>query len=321
MFHPVFLRTVTLSLASLVGTAGFVAGQDQTTDKQAEANEEERASEEAAQASEEDAERALADAEKRLDDAEAKFRELVCARAADDSHRGQDSAVEIAIRHRFVDARFDDVIRAAMKDASKPEHWDSAQLNRAIRLVNVCTLTSDEVTELALHCYLLCDSRERSLKSSLKQLLSRHPNETSRLLLKKMSNKEYSPLLISLTEIVGNSSSEVLPLLLEAAEATDPEVAELAMREVPDLIESLRAAAQAKRQQAQFRKLGRADIDEKLMKYAERVVARYDKNGDSLLTANEYEKMLMSPAPADSDNNGVITITEYASWMQQRSKR
>jgi len=31
--------------------------------------------------------------------------------------------------------------------------------------------------------------------------------------------------------------------------------------------------------------------------------------------------MLMSPAAADGDRNGKITVQEYASWMQSRQKR
>ena len=60
--------------------------------------------------------------------------------------------------------------------------------------------------------------------------------------------------------------------------------------------------------------------DEKLIKYAERIIARYDKNKDEALTASEWSTMLMSPAAADGNRDGRVTIVEYASWMQSRSK-
>lgn len=65
------------------------------------------------------------------------------------------------------------------------------------------------------------------------------------------------------------------------------------------------------------------ELDSKNVKYAERIIGRYDKNDDKVLTASEWEKMLMNPAPADEAGNrdGRITVTEYAQWLQSRSKR
>ncbi|GAA5504594.1 EF-hand domain-containing protein [Novipirellula caenicola] len=63
-----------------------------------------------------------------------------------------------------------------------------------------------------------------------------------------------------------------------------------------------------------------AKPDEKLIKYAERIISRYDKNKDQALTASEWSTMLMSPAAADGNRDGRVTVIEYASWMQSRSK-
>ncbi|QDV86257.1 EF-hand domain-containing protein [Planctomycetes bacterium TBK1r] len=61
--------------------------------------------------------------------------------------------------------------------------------------------------------------------------------------------------------------------------------------------------------------------DDKMVSYAERIIGRYDANGDKKLVASEWKKMLMSPADADANRDGTITVTEYAWWMQSRSKR
>ncbi|MDA7905036.1 EF-hand domain-containing protein [Rhodopirellula sp.] len=61
--------------------------------------------------------------------------------------------------------------------------------------------------------------------------------------------------------------------------------------------------------------------DDKYVKLGQRIIDRYDKNKDGQLTASEWGKMLMSPAAADGDRNGKITVQEYASWMQSRQKR
>ncbi len=61
--------------------------------------------------------------------------------------------------------------------------------------------------------------------------------------------------------------------------------------------------------------------DDKTIKYAEKIIARYDTNKDGAITAAEWKTMLMDPSPADANRDGRITILEYANYMQQRSKR
>jgi len=62
-------------------------------------------------------------------------------------------------------------------------------------------------------------------------------------------------------------------------------------------------------------------IDEKYIKVGQRIIERYDKNGDNALTASEWEKMLMSPADADGNRDGRITVEEYGAWMMSREKK
>lgn len=62
-------------------------------------------------------------------------------------------------------------------------------------------------------------------------------------------------------------------------------------------------------------------VDEKYIKVGQRIIDRYDKNGDKSLTASEWEKMLMSPADADANRDGRITVEEYGLWMMSREKK
>ena len=62
-------------------------------------------------------------------------------------------------------------------------------------------------------------------------------------------------------------------------------------------------------------------VDPKMVTYAKRIIARYDKNKDQELTSSEWQLMLMSPASADSNRDGRVSVFEYAHWMQSRSKR
>jgi hypothetical protein len=61
--------------------------------------------------------------------------------------------------------------------------------------------------------------------------------------------------------------------------------------------------------------------DEKMIKYAETIIKRYDQNGDGALTASEWESMLMNPAPADLDRDGRVTVTEYATYLATQRQR
>jgi hypothetical protein len=58
-----------------------------------------------------------------------------------------------------------------------------------------------------------------------------------------------------------------------------------------------------------------------MVKAAEKVMKRTDKNGDSILTPDEWKDMLIDPSAADFDKDGRITLTEYAQWLQARSSR
>lgn len=62
-------------------------------------------------------------------------------------------------------------------------------------------------------------------------------------------------------------------------------------------------------------------IDDKYIKVGQRIIERYDKNNDKMLTPSEWEKMLMSPADADANRDGRITIEEYAQWMMSRERK
>ncbi|TWU48129.1 EF-hand domain-containing protein [Rubripirellula reticaptiva] len=63
------------------------------------------------------------------------------------------------------------------------------------------------------------------------------------------------------------------------------------------------------------------NADPKYVKVVQRIVQRYDSNNDGTLTASEWEKMLMSPAAADANRDGRISVEEYALWMQSNQKK
>ena len=54
---------------------------------------------------------------------------------------------------------------------------------------------------------------------------------------------------------------------------------------------------------------------------ATRMFRRYDTNGDGFLTADEIEKMLIKPMPADVNADGQVTVQEYTDWLDARSNK
>ncbi|MEM6777352.1 MAG: EF-hand domain-containing protein [Planctomycetota bacterium] len=60
---------------------------------------------------------------------------------------------------------------------------------------------------------------------------------------------------------------------------------------------------------------------DRMITYAERILGRYDTNGDGAVTASEWEAMPLSPAGADYDGDGRVTVREWAISMELRRKR
>ncbi|MEM9586879.1 MAG: protein kinase [Planctomycetota bacterium] len=59
----------------------------------------------------------------------------------------------------------------------------------------------------------------------------------------------------------------------------------------------------------------------KSLTYAKRIFDRQDANKDGVLTPSEWSNMLVSPASADVNQDGKVTVDEYATYMDQRSRR
>jgi hypothetical protein len=53
----------------------------------------------------------------------------------------------------------------------------------------------------------------------------------------------------------------------------------------------------------------------KVYRYAEALVRQYDRNGDGVLDAQEWQAMRGNPALADTDGDGAITVDEMVQWI------
>ena len=53
----------------------------------------------------------------------------------------------------------------------------------------------------------------------------------------------------------------------------------------------------------------------KVYRYAEALVRQYDRNGDGVLDAQEWQAMRGNPALADTNGDGAITVDEMVQWI------
>jgi hypothetical protein len=53
----------------------------------------------------------------------------------------------------------------------------------------------------------------------------------------------------------------------------------------------------------------------KVYRYAQRLIQRYDHNGDGKLQADEWRKMHGDPARADANSDGVVSVEELVQWI------
>lgn len=272
-----------------------------------------------------------------MSDTEARFRNLVCTRAADFEDPSQATAIAMVARGGYRDQRFDEPIRAAMGNLSNEKDWDIVKVQLANQLLPFSTLSNQEQVDLALSCYVCCDERLQALnqikrdrqqviqrdqlqllREMLRKRLQGMPDATTETLSEQLEENPQSLALLSLVELQGLSGEQLLPHVIEAAASKDAEVASQAMVAAGNLIDQIKVQQQSELALAQESAAG---IDEKMLKYSKRIIARYDKNNDGSLVRSEWQSMLLSPEMADQNGDGLLTAVEYAVWMQARNKR
>ncbi|MCO8124109.1 hypothetical protein NHH03_20360 [Stieleria sp. TO1_6] len=256
-----------------------------------------------------------------LSEVQEEFREFVCSRAADFSDPNQISLIRLVTQRKFVDERFNQPVRQVIETAAKPDQWDIDRISRALELLPATTLKPADQVEILFRCYLRCSGKQDArLARELSHHLGRFPNQTSELVKQRMSEGDFQPKLLALLSIVGESSEDMLPLLMQFAKSQPAETATQALFEIDRLIRRVSDYKRRNGTMEEKRRLAAEDRDDKLIHYAERIFQRYDGNRDGKLDESEYSAMLMSPVAADANRDGIITVTEYAAWMATRQR-
>jgi len=103
----------------------------------------------------------------------------------------------------------------------------------------------------------------------------------------------------------------VLPSSVRAAPETAPQAATPSNNEAPTPREPDQGADPSLDRNAPR---PMAAVSTKLLRYAERIIQHYDKNGDGKLEAIEWQAMHGQPELADADHDGRITAREFAQY-------
>lgn len=59
----------------------------------------------------------------------------------------------------------------------------------------------------------------------------------------------------------------------------------------------------------------------KVLRYTQRVVRKYDRDGDGRLQSAEFQAMPGQPSQADADRDGVITVEEFARYVAEYAQK
>ncbi len=259
-----------------------------------------------------------------IDDAVlAEFRELVCDAAIDDQSPIHDQAVGIVVNRNYNDPRFDDFVRQPFGGQSK-----ESSFNTAMNLMTVSSLPNGEKVQLLLDSlatwneeYELQDelsfigwSAQKPEVTRLNQSLVSMKKELARELEKRLAVDEPPTILVAAAELSEDESLPLVPLLLAVAKKGSPQRKRAAVTALDHSILLLH-------QHAQAAIAGPSMFNAKTIAYATKIIARYDTDADQAITAAEWSKMLVDPSPADTNQDGKVTVSEYASWMEKRSSR
>ncbi|MEL6105052.1 MAG: hypothetical protein AAFU85_03415 [Planctomycetota bacterium] len=272
-----------------------------------------------------------------LEQAEKELIEIFSEVAVDFKSKKQTAAV-ITLSSYFGtrDAKFNEPTLKVMSDFSSGDS-NSRLIERALSLMSLTTLTDEQKVAAMLDCFVHAkkefkglsrrDTEYAALSSAIRRLtesLRKFSDECKKQSFVRIKQSDqYSLDLLPFLKTVNEQSPEVLAIVMKTARSEDVERAEVAMMFAAQLVRDMKRARAVQLAVAK----APADGDTKLppsnryLQYAKRIIARADKNKDGVLSGVEFDGMLMSPAPSDTNGDGIVTVQEYAVWMEKRSKK
>lgn len=287
-----------------------------------------------------------------LEQARQQHLELAIAIAADFDSPAQQQAAQVVAQQEVVDARFDAPVRAAFEHRKGSGPFADQPVVAAIRMLKHTTIAPKDQVTLLLDLLIARSLDETSQEGRLLRQGRLQRNvpgiahaTTSRLYLlsealveelsARLSQDQPPVVLYVAAGFTGEHGIALVPQLLAAADESEDRFVKAA---VFQSVERIFAAEREQRLRAQTDAAAnsaakRPSVDElnalaeqtnlsgQTIEYTVRIVQRNDRNGDGVLTSNEWSTMLLDPSPADTNQDGQITVEEYAAWVHSRARR
>ncbi|MEL6105053.1 MAG: hypothetical protein AAFU85_03420 [Planctomycetota bacterium] len=270
-----------------------------------------------------------------LDEMKTEVIEIYSKRAIDFESENQVDAIGRLQSFEVTSEQFNQPTLKAMATFASGANPDSRIVSRALTLMKLSTLTAEQRVEAMLDCLVELEKRIQRLsrttqgyrqlvstKNGLSDQLGKHAEECYTQVLRRMrKSDQYCVDLLKYVTQVNDRSPEVLEIAMKTVRGDDTERADKALSFVATLIRDMQRAEAKRKAFAEAMTDPKAPVEDRYLRYAERIVSRMDTNGDGALDRAESQRMLMSPAASDIDNDGIITVEEYGRWMQIRSKK
>lgn len=241
---------------------------------------------------------------------------------------------------RLLNSRFDDFIE---KEESSRTEADLTNNKISIAATKFVDYSQQELFDLAVRLSTVLDNNSMNgsdpvvwetggIRQFTYEIMPKQPERLTEYLLTGYQQGTPRPGSEYLVSFTGEYGGVLVPYLLDdirsAGEGTNPPINTGKLKSaVKSLSRFIKNDAVALREKkllaARERNLGagRENLDPKYVHYAERIFKRSDKNGDGLLTLSEMENMLMNPSSADADGDEIVTLGEYAAYIQLRDQR
>jgi|GEM_PF-4693766 len=267
----------------------------------------------------------------------AEFREIICVAAVDVDSPIHQQALSAVKSHRYTDSRFADFFRDAMTNQGSDLDATKRKRESAMGLLPFTSMESAEKATLLLDAlageeegfldWIVKNQRGGVEKyqgtaapvSSIVSVLQKDAESWSSLLKDRLNVDPPTAIYCTLARY-SRPSPELVALLLKATHSEQPGIRLAAIDSLDSMVSMLERESRSKQLLAANGLGTMPQVDEKFESYARKIIGRHDTNGDNALTANEWKSMLVDPAPADLNQDGRVTIDEYARFLIDKTK-
>lgn len=242
--------------------------------------------------------------------------ELILSRASnfdDPQHR---TYIQLANQIGKKDRRITEAVFRVLSNSDLALRNGEHQIVNAIQLLQNCEATDQEIAAV---CFKSWDSAKRhyrnfpSIDSLESQVVSR-PAPAKKLIVEQIERGTVAVHHVQMLSKVCDSN-EFVRLIRELPHSKDKQLAAAATQQLWSTLRVEQARRQLERESPNGKK-----PSAKYLFYAKRIFDRNDSNKNGFIDVVEIKKMLMKPIGADLTGDGLISLDEYALYIQRNDE-